>query len=195
MRYKPEHKVAARARLLAAAGRAFRRGGYGGVGVDGLAREAGVTSGAFYTHFRSKDEAFAAASLAGLAELQGRIAAVQAEHGAAWVDPFIDLYLGEWRRADLADSCALQSLSADVMRSDPVLRADYEEAMLALITQVADGLDAGWNETRRLGAAASLLALLSGGVTMARSMETEQARWLMVAWLKRGAADLLGTGE
>jgi TetR/AcrR family transcriptional repressor of nem operon len=45
MRYGPDHKEEARSRILHAAGRGFRRLGFGGVGVDGLAKEAGVTSG------------------------------------------------------------------------------------------------------------------------------------------------------
>ena len=51
MRYGPEHKEAARAKMLGAAARGFRRRGYG-VGVDELAKEAGVTSGAFLRPLR-----------------------------------------------------------------------------------------------------------------------------------------------
>lgn len=47
--------------MLEAAGRAFRSPGYDGIGVDGLAKGAGVTSGAFYAHFGSKAAAFDAA--------------------------------------------------------------------------------------------------------------------------------------
>ena len=57
MRYSAEHKKQTRARILAAAGQLFRREGYGGSGIDGLTRGAGVTNGAFYGHFRSKSEA------------------------------------------------------------------------------------------------------------------------------------------
>ena len=52
--------------MVAAAGRGFRRQGFGGIGVDGLAKEAEVASGAFYGHFSSKGEAFKAALVAGL---------------------------------------------------------------------------------------------------------------------------------
>ena len=48
MRYGPGLKQEARTKILDAAGRGFRRLGFGGIGVDGLAKEAGVTSGAFY---------------------------------------------------------------------------------------------------------------------------------------------------
>ena len=81
MRYGPEHKGAARTKILDAAGRGFRRLGFGGVGVDGLAKEAGVTSGAFYGHFPSKAEAFKAAAVAGLVQLREGVESLQASEG------------------------------------------------------------------------------------------------------------------
>ena len=86
VRYAPGHKEKSRARIVDAAGRGFRKSGYGGIGVDGLAREAGVTHGAFYGHFRSKAEAFNAAVVAGLQELRAGIEALRDEYGVGWLD-------------------------------------------------------------------------------------------------------------
>lgn len=57
-RYTSTHKEESRARIVAAAGRAFRKQGYSGIGIDGLARKANLTHGGFYGHFASKAEAF-----------------------------------------------------------------------------------------------------------------------------------------
>ena len=65
MVYREEQKKLTRQRIVDAAGRGFRRGGYGGIGVDGLAKEAGMTSGAFYVHFDSKKAAFRESMLQG----------------------------------------------------------------------------------------------------------------------------------
>src|SRR6478752_7680018 len=111
MRYGPGHKDEARSRILNAAGRGFRRLGFGGVGVDGLAKEAGVTSGAFYGHFPSKAEAFKAASVSGLAELREAIEGLRAHDGDAWLENFVDFYMSVRRTCELGDSCALQSLT------------------------------------------------------------------------------------
>ena len=43
-------KQETRKRIINAASRGFRSNGYAGIGVDGIAKEAGVTSGAFYAH-------------------------------------------------------------------------------------------------------------------------------------------------
>jgi AcrR family transcriptional regulator len=86
-------------RLVVAAGRGFRRRGYGGAGVDGIARSAGLTSGAFYAHFGSKAQVFRRVVACGLELLSGAVGELQARHGRRWRVAFIDFYLGE--RLDL----------------------------------------------------------------------------------------------
>src|SRR3954469_23708967 len=148
-RYAPGHKEEARARILAAVGRGFRKSGYGGIGVDGLAREAAVTSGALYGHFPSKDAAFKEAVVSGIDELRVAIEALRAEHGAEWVGVFVDFYLGHKRLCDLGESCALQSLTPEVQRADRKTRTAFEGSMSLVAHAVADGLS-GSNADRRL---------------------------------------------
>jgi TetR/AcrR family transcriptional repressor of nem operon len=168
-RYAPGHKQEARARILAAVGRGFRKSGYGGIGVDGLAREAAVTSGALYGHFASKDAAFKEAVIAGIDELRVAIEALRAEHGAKWVGVFVDFYLGHKRLCDLGESCALQTLTPEVQRADRKTRVAFEARMSLVAHAVADGL-CGSSADGRLERAWALLAILSGGVTMARAV-------------------------
>src|SRR5712675_3722093 len=55
MRYPSDQKARAKQAILQAGARALRTNGFNGVGVDGLAAAAGVTSGAFYSNFPSKE--------------------------------------------------------------------------------------------------------------------------------------------
>lgn len=190
MRYSAEQKLEARARIVEASGRAFRRHGYGGVGVDGLAKEAGVTSGAFYGHFKSKDEAFREIAVGGLKDLAAAVEGLQAEYGAAWIDPFVDFYLGERRTCDLGQSCALQSLTPDVMRAGETVRGDYEAAFTGVVDVVARGLT-GLERGTAHDRALALLALLSGGVTLARSMASPRMSEGIAESLRAGAMALL----
>jgi AcrR family transcriptional regulator len=168
MRYRTNKKEETRSRILHAAGRGFRRLGFGGVGVDGLAKEAGVTSGAFYGHFPSKAEAFKAASVAGLAQLREAIEDLRAKDGDAWLEKFVDFYLSVRRTCDAGDSCALQSLTGEVARADPDTKAAYEAELLKVVEAVAAGLSNGTLPARRKTAWA-ILSILSGGVSIARS--------------------------
>jgi AcrR family transcriptional regulator len=170
MRYGQGHKEEARGKILSAVGRGFRRLGFGGIGVDGLAKEAGVTSGAFYGHFPSKAEAFKAAAVAGLVELREAVRVLRAQEGDEWLGKFADYYMSVKRTCDLAESCALQSLSPDVARAEADIKAAYEVELLTVVEAVAEGLKHGSLPERRQTAWA-ILAMLSGGVTLARSAE------------------------
>lgn len=169
MRYKPGHKEESRARILDAVGRGFRRHGVGGIGVDGLAREAGLTSGAFYAHFGSKSEAFEEAAIAGLESLLAGIQSLQSKHGDAWVEAFVDFYLGFKRTCDLDEACGLQALTPEVVRADAEVRGRFQASLLRVVEQVAKGLRPRPGAPSRKDRAWALLALLSGGVTMARA--------------------------
>ncbi|KVG35312.1 TetR/AcrR family transcriptional regulator [Burkholderia diffusa] len=166
MRYSVEHKQETRARILDAASRLFRQEGYGGSGIGPLTKAAGVTNGAFYGHFKSKGEAFRSVVLAGLDQLRQGVATFKAEHGARWRRPFVSFYLGPRRTCALGESCALPSLSPEVMRADDDTRDAYEQALRQIVDEVSSGLGAAPDDDRAI----AFLALLSGGVTLARAV-------------------------
>ena len=170
MRYKPGHREEAKARILAAAGSGFRKHGYGGIGVDGLAQEAGVTSGAFYGHFKSKEAAFQETIALGLDQLRASVEKFRAEHGEGWIEAYTDFYLGPRRTCDLRESCTLQSLSSEVGRSSEAIRSTYRAEITKVVAAVAQGLHSGSAEERERRAWAYLM-VLSGGVTMARAVD------------------------
>src|SRR6266436_6243449 len=55
MRYPSNRKTRAGKAILQAGARALRTNGFNGIGVDGIAASAGVTSGAFYSNFSNKE--------------------------------------------------------------------------------------------------------------------------------------------
>jgi TetR/AcrR family transcriptional repressor of nem operon len=175
MRYSAEHKQETKRRILTAAGRGFRKEGFGLIGVDGLARGAGVTSGAFYGHFRSKADAFRASLSFGLAEFRQGIEQFQVRFGQGWVESLADFYFTERVTCDLADGCALPSLSADVARGDAKTKAAFQKEYLAIIGALAKGLP-GSNAESREARALVMTALFTGGVTIARSVRDKALR-------------------
>jgi len=192
MRYGPAHKAQARTRILGAVGRGFRRLGYGGIGVDGLAREAGVTSGAFYGHFTSKAEAFEAAAVAGITELREAICGLQATAGDTWLAAFVDFYLSTKRTCELGESCALQSLTPEVARAEHPTRAAYEAELLRLVEAAAAGLPGTAAARRKL--AWTILAMLSGGVTLARASNDPRIGAQIAAAVKTSITALVKLG-
>ena len=159
-------KEQTRARLLASAGRGFRTRGFGGIGVDGVAKDAGVTSGAFYAHFGSKAEVFRAALVKGLDDLRGGLGVYQRKYGTGWLRRFAPWYLNAERRADLPGSCALATLTLEAARADEATRELYDDSLRA----IAKELQAGLPGNRREADAWAILALLSGGLSMAHAV-------------------------
>jgi TetR/AcrR family transcriptional regulator, transcriptional repressor for nem operon len=164
---KGRKKQETRALVLEAAERGFKQHGYAGVGVDGIAREAGVTSGAFYAHFGSKTGAFQEALEAGLDATLARLPEFRREHGETWPAAFADYYLGASHRADLACGCAMAALTGEVMRGTDESRVTYQERMQRIAGIVAGGL-AGESDAE--ARAWGFLSILIGGLTVIRAM-------------------------
>jgi AcrR family transcriptional regulator len=174
MRYSAEHKEETRRRILAAVGRGFRKAGFGGIGVDGLAKFADLTSGAFYSNFRSKAEAFQAALRLGLADVRVGVETYREQHGGRWIEAFADFYFTQFVTCDLSDGCSLPALSGDAARGDAKTRAVFEKEYLTVVDTIAEGLPGkGDSRTSR---AIVVTALLAGGVTLARAMKDKAMR-------------------
>ena len=191
MRYKADQKEETRRKMLEAAGRGFRSHGYSGIGVDGLAKAADVTSGAFYSHFGSKDGAFDAALAAGLDDVIETLPKFQSEHRAGWVKAFADYYLGKPHRSDLACGCAMASLTPEVVRSGPKVHAAFEKKMTLIADLAADGLAGSSLEDRRARAWA-MLGVLIGGINVARAMKSAKASEEVAKAIKAAAIKAAG---
>jgi AcrR family transcriptional regulator len=72
MRYEKGHKDATRRRILEVASRQFRENGVAAAGLAGIMAEAGLTNGAFYAHFKSKEDLLRAALADALAAARRR---------------------------------------------------------------------------------------------------------------------------
>jgi AcrR family transcriptional regulator len=188
---RTEQKQQTRQRIVDAAGRGFRLRGYDGLGVDQMAREAGVTSGAFYGHFGGKAEAFREAIGTGMADLKAGVLHFQAAQGSRWWPEFVRFYLGVKRTCDLSQGCTLQCLSPELARADETSRALFESGLRDVAQAVVDG-PVSKRAPRTLDAACAALASLAGAVTLARAVGSEQMG-LQIATAMEQA--LLGPGK
>lgn len=135
-------KKDARSKLLDAALHAFRAKGYAATSVDDLCAAAGVTKGAFFHHFRSKEEiAVAAAAHFGemaeglFASAVYRTLADPGDRVLAYVD-----FRGSILGGDLADyTCLLGTLVQETYATHPAIRAACEREMVGhAVTLEAD---------------------------------------------------------
>jgi TetR/AcrR family transcriptional regulator, transcriptional repressor for nem operon len=169
MRYPPGHKAKARELLVQAGARALKESGFHGVGVDGLAAAAGVTSGAFYSNFANKESMLEAVIDAGLGEpFLSNTESVTVDEARTQLMDVLDDYISSWHSADLASGCVMPALSADVSRSQPQVKEAYDRKITLLAQRISTLLDGKRSERERI--AWSVVALMVGAVSVSRGM-------------------------
>ena len=169
------------ARILAAAARLFREQGLAATGVDAVAAEAGVTSGAIYRAFGSKEKLFEAVVGDGVARLLGGIGQLGRAAPDAWPGALLDWYLGAPHVASPGRGCLLPTLTPDIARGGAAARETLDAglrraARLAAVAPdeaeveegSADPADAEAADVPPQGWA--LLSLLAGAVLLSRAV-------------------------
>jgi TetR/AcrR family transcriptional repressor of nem operon len=170
VRYPVDHKAKAREALLKGGARSLKTCGFNGIGVDGLAAAAGVTSGAFYSNFPSKEamlEAVIDAQGVGEPFLSDMDSATPAE-GRAQLISFIEDYISTHHSADAAEGCMMPALSADVARAQPSIQDAYARKVTALVDRIAGMVDRDASDRHRR--AWSIVALMVGSIVISRGM-------------------------
>jgi AcrR family transcriptional regulator len=188
---KVSKKEETRKRIINAASQTFRSNGYAGIGVDGIAKEAGVTSGAFYAHLGSKEGAFEVVLTVGLDEVIAAIPEFQRQHGKQWLVAFSTYYLSQSHRENLSCGCAMTTLSPEVVRTKPKLQRIYEEKMKEIVELIAQGLD-GDSQAECLSKGWALLGVLIGGLTTARAVASIQTADQIAISIKNAVINIAG---
>lgn len=166
-RYAPEHKEATRRRLIETSGRRFKRDGFDGAGIATLVSDAGLTNGAFYGHFTSKDDLIAAVVSDQLDAQARRVGSLPV--GLASVEAFVRDYLSPEHRDDPADGCPSAALLDEVTRLDIAAREAYTEGARALLDAITRHLEA--HDPRDAGdRAIGLYTLLVSSLQLARAV-------------------------
>lgn len=133
MRYSADHKAETRKRLLKATGALAKKKGFAATGVDALMDAAGVTSGAFYSHFTSKAELFTELLKSELDHsFKMFVGHPSDENEEEWAARQINLYL-DWRHVQHPDrGCAVPTLGAEVGRADKSAKKIFEDAAMRI---------------------------------------------------------------
>ena len=126
MRYTATHKLETREKLLDSSSSSAKTAGFATVGVDGLMKAIGLSGGAFYSHFSSKDELFAAIVER---ELSGSLARLtgEGELSRDRLERCLKHYLSMAHVEQPGTGCALPSLGAEIARADAQVRQQAEQ--------------------------------------------------------------------
>ena len=157
MRYPAKETAAKHERIVKEASRLFRERGFENVTVGEVMKAAGLTHGAFYAHFGSKEELQAAAVAYGQKVSLERI---QRSNGKMDKGLYADRYLSPWHRDNPGDGCTMAALGPEVARSAPELKAAFEQGLEDILSA------RGGDRKEAIFWAAAMI----GGVVLARAV-------------------------
>lgn len=177
----PSRKQLTHDRIVETAARAIRRGGFQGVGVAEIMKEAGLTHGGFYAHFPSRDALLCEAlERAGhdSAERLAKTTAARQTRGASAFRALVENYLSDSHLAATEQGCPLAALASEMPRQSREVGVVAAQRVRGLVEAVqrtlapATGTDS----------AAAIAGQLVGALQLARALgDNAQGKALLAA--------------
>ena len=165
----PSKKQLTHERIVATAAQAIRRGGFAGVGVADVMKQAGLTHGGFYAHFPSRDALLREAIEHAGRDSSARIGATAGAREAKGVAPlraFIERYLSEAHLVATDSGCPVAALAAELPRQSREVMQAGAERVRALIAALERRLPQGVPRS----AAGVIAGQLVGTLQLARAL-------------------------
>ena len=191
MRYGKEHKQATRRRIIETAGRRLKQDGIDRAGIAALMADAGLTNGAFYAHFASKDDLVATAVADQLREQSVTLSAQTP--GRAGLEQIVRGYLSAQHRDNRQDGCPPAALLDEIGRCTDATKQAYTEGLLAVIDDIAARLAPDDPQSAR-AKTLSVFAMMAGTLQLSRALADRQLADEVLEQGIQNALTLLGAG-
>lgn len=171
MPWASEHKQNTRASIVSSAAKLFTTYGFDHVGINEIMGNAGLTRGAFYSHFKSKSELYAESIL--LAGEQARESLLeQVPSGCSQQYAAAELvrnYLSRQHSSGESARCPLAYLATDISERDDAVRTTYTQAFKNFVENMKLK-DSSSNQQEMLRRA----VLMIGGLAIARALNDDE---------------------
>jgi TetR/AcrR family transcriptional repressor of nem operon len=167
MKVSKEDAARNKAALLKAASVQVRELGFAGINVAQLAKSAGLTHGALYSQFGSKDELVSAAYASALSETGSRLPVTP-------LRDFLARYLSEKHRDDPGHGCAIAALVSEAGRQPPNIRSEFCSGVEKFVEALEEkyGLS-GMEQHDPRQAAISTIAAIVGALAISRAIVSQ----------------------
>jgi TetR/AcrR family transcriptional regulator, transcriptional repressor for nem operon len=152
--------------IVQAAGRRVRALGLGAASVAGIAEQVGLTHGAVYRHFPSKDALAGAAITADFERIVQLLTGI-ADAGGSAAD-YVAAYLSPDHRDHFPWGCPAAPLAAEISRSSPEVQQHFVDGLRANLAALARLLPDTTDEPAE-ARAVRLLSTLVGALALARA--------------------------
>jgi TetR/AcrR family transcriptional repressor of nem operon len=162
--------------VLNEASRLFRQHGFDGIGLKDLMASAGLTQGAFYKQFASKEDLAAKASGRAIERARRRWAAAAEASPADPMAAVVAFYLSMDHRAERMDGCPIVALGSDVARQGADVKASFEAGIrdyLEMACAWMGGEDGEADADASRPKVMAMLATMVGAMVLARAVNDD----------------------
>ena len=168
---KAAAKQASHERIVAVAARAIRKTGYDGTGVADIMKQAGLTHGAFYAHFASRDAMLAeAADRAGAESVAAAADVVAQAPPAQALAALLRAYLSKSHVAHPERGCPVAALGSEMPRQAPEVRRAATRRIKEMVDLVARQ-SPDWGQPGAHEQALVTVATMVGALMLARAVD------------------------
>ncbi|MDB5408023.1 MAG: TetR family transcriptional regulator [Rhodospirillales bacterium] len=153
--------------VINVASRLFRERGFDGIGLKDLMKGAGLTQGAFYKQFASKEDLAAQASRRALESATLRWSAATAAKPKDPLGAVIAFYLSTEHREEKMGGCPIVALGSDAARQGSDVKASFEAGIKAHL-EILGRMIAETDGEEPKGKAMAILSTMIGALTLSR---------------------------
>ncbi|SPP93008.1 TetR/AcrR family transcriptional regulator [Bradyrhizobium vignae] len=173
MRVSRTQAVENRQTVINVASRLFRERGFDGIGLKDLMKGAGLTQGAFYKQFASKEDLAVEASKRALASASARWSEAAAAHPDDPLGAVMAFYLSADHREEKMDGCPIVALGSDAARQGAEVKAAFEAGIRAHLDVIRHFIIKTASENPSSKAMA-ILSTMVGAVVLSRVVNDER---------------------
>jgi TetR/AcrR family transcriptional repressor of nem operon len=190
MKVTKEKSAENRRALVRAASKLFKQHGIDGVGVADIGREAGLTHGALYAQFESK-EALAAEALADSLE-RGYARRVESAGEDFNLAEYLDWYLSKRHRDGLATGCAMTASGSEIARQGKNVSRAFADGFAKFAENFEQHLGTADSSATDRERALAIAAAAIGAVIVSRAVSKAEPKLAdeILASARRVAADI-----
>jgi AcrR family transcriptional regulator len=164
-------KEASHERIVQAAARAIRRSGYDGTAVADIMKEAGLTHGAFYAHFDSREAMLAEAASQACAESVAAVAEVVSTVPAGkTLEAMLRAYLSKEHLENTEMGCPLAALGSETARQTTDVRRVTTRHIKEMV-DLAARQSPDWGQPVAHERALVTVATMVGALLLARAVD------------------------
>ncbi|HEY4177860.1 MAG TPA: TetR/AcrR family transcriptional regulator [Kofleriaceae bacterium] len=170
-------KAVTHERIVRAAAKAIRREGYDGTRVADVMKDAGLTHGGFYAHFKDREamlvEALDFTAGETVATLIGQAQVNAAADDITPLEAMVDQYLSDSHLKTREAGCTIAALGSETRRQSPEIRRVATKHLKELAATISREIDPAKKRSRDAISSEGLAALstLVGALVIARIVD------------------------